>query len=114
MLTYKISRRPFIQRMVRTIYPLDSTQTVRRGSLKGYKIFVSPSMGATYIWSTQDWSWIALIKNGQCVYDIGANCGQSTLHIANAVGSSGRVIALEPVPENFRRLQRNIEFNGLN
>jgi FkbM family methyltransferase len=47
------------------------------------------------------------------VYDIGANCGQSTLHLARAVGREGRVIAFEPVALNFGRLVRNVELNAL-
>jgi FkbM family methyltransferase len=71
-------------------------------------------MGATYIWAAQtEWDWIDEVKPGQCVYDIGANCGQSTLHVAHAVGPAGAVIAFEPVPENFQRLERNIKLNGL-
>jgi FkbM family methyltransferase len=35
------------------------------------------------------------------------------MHIAHAVGPSGRVIAFEPVPDNFQRLERNIRLNEL-
>jgi precorrin-6B methylase 2 len=62
-------------------------------------------MGFTYIWSMDGgaWDWVRLITAEQCVYHIGANCGQSTLHLARAVGRGGRVIAFEPVPLNFRQ-----------
>ena len=73
-------------------------------------------MGFTYIWNLQghEWDWVELVAKGQCVFDIGANLGQSTLHLANAVGPSGTVVALEPVRDNFDRLVQNIELNRLN
>jgi FkbM family methyltransferase len=43
--------------------------------------------------------------------DVGANAGSYTLLAAGAVGC--RVMAIEPVPETFRRLQQNLELNGL-
>lgn len=43
--------------------------------------------------------------------DVGANLGLMTLHASLAVGASGEVIALEPHPSTFRRLQGNIAHN---
>ena len=44
--------------------------------------------------------------------DVGANCGAYTLFAARAVGPSGRVIAIEPMPEMLRRLRYNIAVNA--
>ena len=52
------------------------------------------------------------IKEGMCVVDIGANIGYYALQEARLVGEAGRVIAIEPVPDNFVRLKRNVERNG--
>ena len=52
------------------------------------------------------------IKEGMCVVDIGANIGYYALQEARLVGETGRVIAIEPVPDNFARLKRNVERNG--
>lgn len=72
-------------------------------------------MGYTYIWNMQghEWDWVRLVGKGQRVYDIGANCGQSTLHLAEAVGPDGAVVAFEPTPDNYRSLVRNVELNAL-
>jgi FkbM family methyltransferase len=72
-------------------------------------------MGFTYIWDMEGgaWDWVRLVGAGQCVYDIGANSGQSTLHLARAVGREGRVIAFEPVPSTFQRMARNVALNAL-
>ena len=52
------------------------------------------------------------IRSGMTFIDAGANMGDFTLQAARLVGSSGRVIAIEPAPENFSHLQRSIELNG--
>ena len=46
-----------------------------------------------------------------CV-DVGANQGYIALHLASAVGSEGRVVAIEAVEPIFERLQANIQRNN--
>ncbi len=46
------------------------------------------------------------------IVDIGANIGSFTLAAAKHA-RAGRIIAVEPVPENLRLLRRNVEQNGL-
>ena len=48
---------------------------------------------------------------GATVLDIGANIGFHTLHLARAVGPTGRVIAFEPTEYAYRKLVRNLELN---
>ena len=54
----------------------------------------------------------ARIKPGDVVYDIGANAGSYTILSAVLVGSSGRVFAFEPVPENVRYLREHVRLNA--
>jgi FkbM family methyltransferase len=44
---------------------------------------------------------------GDWALDIGANVGHYTMRMAELVGASGRVIAVEPVPETFALLAAN-------
>jgi len=44
--------------------------------------------------------------------DLGANIGYVTLTMAELVGPSGRVYAIEPHPRNYSILVKNIEANG--
>lgn len=49
--------------------------------------------------------------NGVAV-DAGAFIGRHSLAYARAVGPRGRVVAIEPLPANFRLLLENVELNG--
>lgn len=49
---------------------------------------------------------------GDTFVDVGANFGLHTLLGAQMVGADGTIVAIEPVPFNFRLLQRNLKLNG--
>lgn len=51
------------------------------------------------------------LEDGMDVIDIGANIGYYSLIEAKYVGKSGNIMAIEPAPENFERLQENIVLN---
>jgi FkbM family methyltransferase len=55
----------------------------------------------------------SILRSGDVVVDVGANTGYYTLLAAPLVGSSGRVIAVEPNPSAFRLLEHNIRQNRL-
>ncbi|TAM47770.1 MAG: FkbM family methyltransferase [Gammaproteobacteria bacterium] len=50
---------------------------------------------------------------GDTAIDLGAHVGYWTLEFAAHVGAKGNVIAVEPAPDNYRQLLRNIELNSL-
>ncbi len=54
-----------------------------------------------------------VLLEGMTVIDVGANAGLYTLLAARWVGSTGRVIALEPSAREFARLQTNLALNRL-
>lgn len=88
--------------------------------LGGLKLFVigddvgfSPHMifeGYWEFWLTRHFA--EVIRPGDTVIDIGANLGYYTLLAADMVGPQGRVVAIEPNPEVFRRLSASIGVNG--
>jgi FkbM family methyltransferase len=55
----------------------------------------------------------AFVRPGMIAYDVGANIGYVTLMLAQAVGSQGRVLAFEPLPQNLERLKTNLELNSV-
>jgi FkbM family methyltransferase len=56
---------------------------------------------------------VRYLQPGGCFYDVGAHIGFYSLGAARIVGPSGRVVAFEPDPDNWRVLQENIARNGL-
>jgi FkbM family methyltransferase len=50
---------------------------------------------------------------GFVFFDIGANVGAYTLFVANRVGRSAKVVAVEPHPGALARLRCNLDLNGL-
>ena len=48
-----------------------------------------------------------IVRTGDSVLDIGAHVGYYTCLFARLVGPSGKVVAVEPHPENFRLLEKN-------
>ena len=54
-----------------------------------------------------------LLVAGATFVDVGAHIGLLTLAGARAVGASGKVLAIEPVPLCFELLQRALTINGL-
>ncbi len=53
-----------------------------------------------------------LLKPGDIALDIGANQGIYCCAFAAAVGPTGRVVAVEPIPRQAQRLRSNIQING--
>jgi FkbM family methyltransferase len=53
------------------------------------------------------------LREGEQVVDLGAYSGDTTYFFAKAVGPRGRVLAVEPDPESFAALERNVREQGL-
>jgi FkbM family methyltransferase len=54
---------------------------------------------------------VAALKPGMTAIDVGANFGYHTFRMAKAVGSGGKVIAIEPTAWAYNKLQRNVALN---
>ena len=75
---------------------------------------VSRSIRENGIWEPFETSLVlALLRPGASFVDVGANIGYFSLLAAAAVGETGRVLAFEPDPDNFRLLMRSAAHNGL-
>lgn len=55
----------------------------------------------------------SLLKEGDTFVDVGAHVGLHALFAAQSVGSTGRVVAIDPQPYNCDRLLRNAEASNL-
>jgi tRNA A58 N-methylase Trm61 len=54
-----------------------------------------------------------LFRPGMPVLDIGVHVGTFTLAASRLVGSTGTVVTVEPVPQNYQCLVRTVEANHL-
>jgi FkbM family methyltransferase len=54
-----------------------------------------------------------LTQPGDCVLDVGAHVGYYTVLLGRLTGPGGRVLAVEPDPDNARLLRENVALNGL-
>lgn len=80
-----------------------------RGSDRGFACHLMLD-GFWEIWLTQFLA--QALKPGMTVIDVGANYGYYTLLMADAVGESGRVVAVEPLPDAARLLAETVRLNG--
>lgn len=72
---------------------------------------ISAVLGALYMYNDNSDTY-TLLKNTRVVVDAGAHIGIYTLKAARELLRKGKVIAIEPHPENYRLLMRNIQING--
>jgi FkbM family methyltransferase len=99
-------------------YHEGKVETIRDGMLKGMKFrrfmhtFSQSYIDGDYESELQG-VFIALIKPGQVVYDVGANVGFMTLLASRLVGPSGMVIAFEPSPLTAKQLRAQVDVNHL-
>lgn len=55
----------------------------------------------------------AVVRPGDCVWDIGAHKGFVTLAASRMVGPEGVVVAVEPSARNLWFVERHVEWNGI-
>ena len=86
----------------------------------GYMLQFFPTSISAAMWADRDFRaeeeqfLRAVLRPGDTVIDAGANIGSTALACASAVGSNGRVLAIEPHPRIFAYLTSNILRNGTN
>jgi len=76
-------------------------------------IFISEHLRINGIWEPfETLVTTKLIKPGDIVYDIGANIGYNSIITSKLVKESGKVVAFEPEPTNFKLLKFNLSKNN--
>jgi FkbM family methyltransferase len=87
-----------------------------RATQNGRAWWLAPDValgGETYEAETITWL-RGVLKPGMTAVDVGANVGQISLEMAQLVGPTGRVVAIEPSPGNVRFLRAHVAANGFN
>jgi len=87
-----------------------------RVAVHGLELEVPYNLSGDYLLKDHEPETVALLERalapGQVFVDVGANIGYLTLLAAARVGPAGRVVAVEPGPDNLHFLRRNLEVNG--
>jgi len=106
----KMLRWPFF------LIPSDTEVRILRGPLRGKK-WVKGSGPNAYWVGTYEVArlreFAGVLKQGDVVYDVGANVGIYTLHAGFGVGASGWVYAFEPLARNLHYLRQHVRLNNL-
>lgn len=90
--------------------------TPRYHKLIGFDLFpvLIPSLAEPYVTCSQYLDF-ACLQEGDVVFDLGAYSGITAMAFAEKVGSSGKVIAVEPDPQNQIALEKNLsQYKKLN
>jgi len=86
-------------------------------NFKNFRFFIRPLILSDIIMTTEAWEpYVKTIfdtKKNDVIIDVGAHIGTYAIPKAKEVGKGGRVIAVEPHPDNVKILKKNIEINDL-
>ena len=95
------------------LYKFNSIRTVNRNGIN-YSLDLSCLMQWYVYWdlTTKDRDQLySLVREGDIVFDIGTNIGETLLNFAKIVGTKGFVYGFEPDAENYTNVQKNISLN---
>jgi FkbM family methyltransferase len=96
------------------IVPKDQELPILQGPMRGKKWIAGSSLHScwigTYEFAKQKY-FIAALKPGHVVYDLGANVGFYSLLASVLVGPSGQVFSFEPLPRNIDLLKKHLALN---
>jgi len=97
-----------LKRVQETISPIDNDFKIFADTIN----FIDASI--YYLGDYEPWLkkyFKELIKPGDTVLDVGANIGFHSIYFSTLVGISGRVVAVEPIKQNFKALEHNVHLN---
>jgi FkbM family methyltransferase len=107
----------FLGRLIRLplrLVPSDRVIRIMSGPLRGWRWITGSAPHGCWIGTYERDSQRAFVENirdGDVVYDIGANAGFFTLLASKLAGRGGTVYAFEPLPRNIGYLQRHVSLN---
>jgi FkbM family methyltransferase len=106
----KILRWPF------SLIPSEAEIRILRGPIRGMKWVKGAGPNAYWVGTyevVRIREFLRALKQGDVVYDVGANVGIYSLYASFGVGTSGWVYAFEPLERNLRYLRQHFALNDL-
>jgi FkbM family methyltransferase len=98
------------------LIPEKMPMPILQGRLRGKKWIAGAHTHGCWLGSYENEKqkqFASTIKEGDTVFDIGANAGFYTLLASVLVGSGGRVYAFEPLPRNIKLLREHLRLNQI-
>lgn len=90
---------------------------VASGPARGLRVVIEPRHEKFYWTGSYELpvqqALVAALSPGGVLWDIGAHAGFFSVLAGRLVGPTGRVVAVEPMPENRRRVLESVKLNGL-
>jgi FkbM family methyltransferase len=89
---------------------------ILQGKLRGKKWIVNSGVHGYWLGSYEyekRRAFEAAVSPGSVVFDIGAHAGFYTLLASELVGSTGKVVAFEPLPRNLAFLRSHLDLNAV-
>jgi len=113
--TIKIFKNWYLYPLV--YYGIKKSELVIFKTRTGIQIMIRPNstdiMALTNIWVLDDYSNSKItINNEDVIIDVGAHIGLFALYVAQFC-KNGKIFCLEPDPENFKLLERNLNLNQI-
>jgi FkbM family methyltransferase len=106
---------PPLRRLMNSLYPVGTDIFPLAAPLAGYRMRLDVRSSKAFIFGTYEPQVIrgllSTVQSGWTAVDIGAHVGYFALLLSKIVGPEGKVIAFEPVAENHRTLQENVQLN---
>jgi FkbM family methyltransferase len=99
-----------------SLIPPDTKVHILRGPIRGMKWVKGAGPNAYWVGTYEVVrlrEFADALKNGDVVYDVGANAGIYSLYGSFKVGNSGWVYAFEPLERNLRYLRQHVALNNL-
>jgi FkbM family methyltransferase len=108
-----------IQKLVHAAMPLGTKMWMRipEGLGKDLWIYADPRFEQGYTNGDHE-PWVqellkSELRHSDCYFDVGAHTGFFCLIASRFVGPSGKILAIEPDPDNFVTLKANMAKNGI-
>lgn len=107
--------RPIRRKISQLIFSNEIALVNLESPLENHQMHINFKMQKAYLYGTYEPELCEIfdekIKQDFVCLDVGANIGYTSLLMAKLAGDGGKIIAFEPLPENYNVLKKNVALN---